>query len=453
MKITTIILSTILFSALIFVTSNQETYGNVSSPKFLENTVTKWTVTGEREKSTSIVIAWSMPLNIILEMQKNNPIMVSVNSNGWLECEVLRTENLPDDIPNNIAFFQSSIKCDTTEPITDLKLIVQSAATSFLLTDEICEFGEEPNGMCSDQPTTPGTPSISNPGSGETKKKKGNGGCADCTPPTIGLDTNYKRVVEKGFGYNGNMVDVDFWYTEFPKIIVNVGEENLLEVKVYENNGISNMKWIQACFGATGKGMPLDECEALVTIHLETNGTNEWIGVEKVVIVDKDNLLDNESLRVEVSVVDCHQTDLYEKPKQCAKLELYHTFLEAPLNNMVIINVADKPRNPQNFHFNHGVEVHGESLNGQPTITLFEKHSAQDVTNNWNTYIRDSKVNDTWTDEYGIQYQRINDNWFERITPLPDYVCKDKPLDQIMNGGDRMNCHWRAAYMPHYWTY
>jgi len=274
--------------------------------------------------------------------------------------------------------------------------------------------------------------------SGNNKKKNG-GGCADCVPPTLGLNTNYKRVVDYGFGYNGNMVQVNKWYTEFPKIIVNVGEPNLLEVKAYENNGITNMKWIQACFGASEKGMPLDECEALITIHLETNGTTEWIGVKKIDIVDKDNLLDNETILADVYLTNCTPSS----QSQCVKLDLTHTFREAPLNNMVIINVADKPRNSQNFHFNHGVEVHGISLNGEPTITKFHKDSAQDITDNWITYTRDSKVNDTWTDEYGIQYQRINDNNFVRLTPLEPWTCTDKPLDEIMVP-TRSNCNFRA---------
>lgn len=266
------------------------------------------------------------------------------------------------------------------------------------------------------------------------------GGCADCVKPTLGLDPNFNRVVDYGFSYNENKVQVDEWYTEFPLIEVNVGEENLLEVKVYENNGINNMKWIQVCFGASEKGISLEECEALVTVHLETNGTTDWIGIEKIVLIDKDNLLDN--LVADVYVTDCEDNPSSQNPRQCVKLDLYHTFREAPLNNMVIINVADKSsRNSQNFHFNHGIEVHGISLNGEPTITLFEKHTSQDNENNWNTYTRDSKVNDTWTDENKIQYQRINDNSFVRLTPLPDSTCKDKPLDQI-NVPTRINCNY-----------
>ena len=271
--------------------------------------------------------------------------------------------------------------------------------------------------------------------------KKNGGGCSDCVPPTIGLDLNFNRVVDNGFSYNDNKVQVEKWFTEFPLIEVNIGEENLLETKVYENNGINNMKWIQACFGATEKGISLEKCEALVTIHLETNGTLDWIGIEKIDIVDKDNLLDNESLRADVYVTNCEDNPSLENPRQCVKLELYHTFREAPINNMVIINVADKPLNSQNFHFNHGITVYGISLNGEPTITLFHKDSSQDTTNNWTTYTRDSKVNDTWTDQNKIQYQKTNDYSFVRITPLEDKVCKDSPLDEIQVW-TRNNCNY-----------
>jgi len=39
------------------------------------------------------------------------------------------------------------------------------------------------------------------------------GGCTNCTPPTLGLDSNYNRIVQHGFSFNDNPVDVEYHYT------------------------------------------------------------------------------------------------------------------------------------------------------------------------------------------------------------------------------------------------
>jgi len=41
------------------------------------------------------------------------------------------------------------------------------------------------------------------------------GGCTNCTPPTLGLDSNYNRIVQHGFSFNDNPVDVEYHYTPF----------------------------------------------------------------------------------------------------------------------------------------------------------------------------------------------------------------------------------------------
>jgi len=55
----------------------------------------------------------------------------------------------------------------------------------------------------------------------QEKKKSGSGCSGDCVEPTLGLNKNFKRVVDYGFSYNGNKVQVDKWYTEFPLINAN----------------------------------------------------------------------------------------------------------------------------------------------------------------------------------------------------------------------------------------
>ena len=52
------------------------------------------------------------------------------------------------------------------------------------------------------------------------------------------------------------------------------------------------------------------------------------------------------------------------------------------------------------------------------------------------------KFNHIWADEQRIQYEKNSYNSMKRITPHPDYVCSDPPLDTV-NVPTRANCHFR----------
>jgi len=281
----------------------------------------------------------------------------------------------------------------------------------------------------------------------DLQKKKGNGGCSDCTPPTLGLDKTYKRIVDDGFSYNGNMVQVEKWYTDFPLINATVGIPNLVEIKVYENTGITNMKWVQFCLGAEERGQPLNSCEVLIEVHLYTNGTTTGVMVDDIVINDKENLIDNDTVTAVSYVIPCME---YGTEPNCVKVDLEYTYREETFNHMLIVNVLDKARNSQNFHFNEGVNVLGESVNESPSITLSNKHASQQKDDLYITYTKTDKITDTWTDQYGIEYHRINDVTFDRITPADSYECTDPTLDKV-KVWKRTNCHFRA--LTSLWSY
>ncbi|MGD8431313.1 MAG: hypothetical protein PVG23_01920, partial [Nitrosopumilaceae archaeon] len=76
------------------------------------------------------------------------------------------------------------------------------------------------------------------------------GGCSgDCGPPSLGVDQNYNRIVEDGFSFNGNPVDVKHFYTPYPLITVNVGEENIAILKIYEDGGVDSIAHVGLAFG------------------------------------------------------------------------------------------------------------------------------------------------------------------------------------------------------------
>ena len=278
---------------------------------------------------------------------------------------------------------------------------------------------------------------VYNPNNPNTKKKSGGGGCADCIPPTMGLDKNGKRVVDYGFSFNGNSVQVEKGHTPYPLINATVGETNLLETKFYENFGVNNMLWVQTCFGATETYQSLNDCEALVEVHLDTDGTTDYLGVKEIKIIDDDNLIDNESVNATSYVTQCRVNN----DSLCGKVDLSFEFREAPINHMVITQSADKSGNAQQFSFNEGINVNGKSVNEPPTIIKFGKQSSQNNENSWVTYTRTDKVNDIWFDQNEIEYHRINDNRLERITPIPSHQCTDIPLSEMMVPV-RTNCNY-----------
>jgi len=267
-----------------------------------------------------------------------------------------------------------------------------------------------------------------------TITKKGSGGCDDCTPPTMGLNSDGVRKVEAGFNYNGNIVDVGHFYTEFPLINATVGELNSVQVKIYENGGIANNKWVQFGLGVKEVRDPVNDSEVIILVILHQNGT----AVELIDIVDKENLIENDSVFATVYPIKCK---VLSNNEDCILVTLVYSYREAPEYNIMLVNTVDDKRNGWTFYFNDGIKVIGKSLNEPPTTKQFFKNGSQDK-DVWYTLTRTDKIKDIWTDQNGIEYQN-NNGAFDRITPYEPWTCKDKPLDQI-NVPTRQNCNFRA---------
>ena len=271
--------------------------------------------------------------------------------------------------------------------------------------------------------------------------EKNHGGCADCTAPTIGLNSYYKRVVDNGFSYNGNSVQVEKWHTPFPLITAKVGKINTVEIIVYENHGVNNMELVQFGLGATAIGEPLNDLEVLIEVYLETFGTNGRIAVEKVIIKDRDNLIELLSV---FAVADMERCKVTSDTDTCVKVTLEYSYREPTINNIMVVNVRDKPGNSQNFYLNDGVNVVGESLNEPPTYIIQNRLTHQQTEDFTLTLTRTDKVNHIWEDKYGIEYLNVSQDRFDRITPNAPIECNDKPLSE-MNVPNRNNCNFRAT--------
>ena len=253
------------------------------------------------------------------------------------------------------------------------------------------------------------------------------------TPPTLGLNHEGKRLVEGGFSYNENKVDANYFHTEYPLITTNVGDTNTIELVIYEGEGIHNIKWVQLMLGVETMGNPLSESEVIFQLILSNTE------FEELNITDDQNLIQN----LNVTSIEPTKCKSSSNTELCLKVIFEYEYREAPLYNIVAVNLMDTHHSSWNYYFNDGVEVLGESINEPPTDSFTIRKSNESEITTFHLY-RTDKINDIWTDQFGVEYQKTPYGQYDRITPLPEWECNDKPLDQIMNGGDRNNCHFRA---------
>ena len=165
------------------------------------------------------------------------------------------------------------------------------------------------------------------------------------------MNQNYAMIVENGFTYNGESVDVTDYHTDFPLITVVTNATNTATLKVFENNGVNNIRLVQFGMGMPELGSSLENAQTLVEVWLV--GTE----IEKIVQTDKNNLVD--IIHATSSVVDCMTDDV----RDCLQVSIQYIYRDQPKYNIMAINAMDIPRNPNTNYLNDGVLVMGESLN------------------------------------------------------------------------------------------
>ncbi len=256
------------------------------------------------------------------------------------------------------------------------------------------------NGDITDTATTDPNeaPDINNVDlSGIPAASNGGGGCtSDCEEPTLGVDSIGNRLVSNGFTYNGNSVDVERFFTPYPLIKVNIGEENRADFKIYENMGPEKIKHFSFGFGL-GKDQVISQSKAMIELDIDFNGK------EIVTVMDPENVLDD--VRVETNYVTCGG----DKRVNCLGVTIYHTF-RAPLEfGIIATDVWDAKRFSWQNYFNHGIEVVGESLNPPKEYDGINRGQIYHLTETSKTTAVD-KFGNSWTLKY--------DKWYK------DYVVK-----------------------------
>ena len=181
--------------------------------------------------------------------------------------------------------------------------------------------------------------------------------CDDCTAPTLGFDSSGARLVSEGFAYNGLASDVQHFFTPYPLITSEVGDENTVSLKIYENSGPSNVSHVAVAFGLRS-GQVISESLAVINYDIRHDGT----GV--VSVIDPQNSLDAPSASHEI--VECSEGS----ELRCMLVTIDHSF-RSPLEfDIVGTDVWDTERNSWQNYFNHGIRVTGETLNPVPGVRV-----------------------------------------------------------------------------------
>jgi hypothetical protein len=209
------------------------------------------------------------------------------------------------------------------------------------------------------------------------------GSSGSTVPPTLGLDMNHKRIVDGGFSFNGNPVDVEQFYTPYPLITTPVGQNNTIKLKIYENRGPDNITHVGLSYGL-GKGEIFNEGRA--TIEYDRT----FDGIEFVTIFDPKHVLG--SVNVTTATTNC---SILNKD-MCLEVTFDHTFRESLEYNMVATNIWDFQRNGWQNYFNHGIHIVGESMNPPEEYSgMYQGHIYHLIETGKNTAIDDS--GNTWT--------------------------------------------------------
>jgi len=230
----------------------------------------------------------------------------------------------------------------------------------------------------------------------QTNNGGGNGCSGDCVHPTIGLDDNERRLVDNGFSYNNIAVDAVLFHTPFPLISAQIGETNTVSVKAWDNNGPGAIALVQFGLGVPEIGSPLNDAEVIIEV---------WISntvVEKIVISDPHNLIENSAVTVQSELVDCRSGS----DEQCVGITLKHVYREAPLYNVMSVEVMDTSRHVQSTTFNDGVEVLGESMNPADILNLVPNTTQNYPQTSGNVLLTQiDRAEQMWVDPYGYVWQ------------------------------------------------
>lgn len=167
----------------------------------------------------------------------------------------------------------------------------------------------------------------------------------ECEPPTLGVSqVTYQRLVSNGFCYNGQCVDAESYYTPFPLIITTVDKENTAVVRIYDNEGVKNIRHVSFGFG-------IQEGTFFGSGHTFLNFDVDHNGIQTISKTDPNNAIKSFSISTRET------TDIVRTGINVLEVTFKHTFAKELPFNIVSVYSWDSYRNGWQTYFNDGVQV------------------------------------------------------------------------------------------------
>lgn len=232
----------------------------------------------------------------------------------------------------------------------------------------------------------------------------------DNTSPTLGLNNQYQRMVTNGFRYNELPVNVEYYYTEYPLTIVHIGDKNIAELKIFDDYGPEQIAHVELAFGLS-KDKYFNQNGIVINYDIDSQG------IGTVSQVDPDNIIDDDTLKIEHKHVSCiassHDDD-------CLLVKIFHTFKKSKNYDIIRTNIWDKNRNTWQNFFNHGINIEGLSNNQDNGILVnnntLKLYPILDNFNQTKFMIDENNVVYVLTSNGVYETLRNNSSLFDKIT-------------------------------------
>jgi len=232
-------------------------------------------------------------------------------------------------------------------------------------------------------------------------------GCDNCEPPTLGLNkAGDQRMVDGGFTCNGQTIDVENYYTDFPTITNAVGQRLQCTFIIYEDTYADNVRHFEFAVGKRVDDYMSDEQGKIVW--------DRDFKLVETVTYDSELFRNVYVLSSLAKCLDASST------ATCLKLELSAT-PKMPLVNDIIVktNVWDENRNAKQNFYNDGIDFVGYTENPLPSFNVVDGRNG--ITT---IYTTDFTLEDQThaIDKYGNTWTLVNNIW-QKDYVAPDMSC------------------------------
>ena len=208
--------------------------------------------------------------------------------------------------------------------------------------------------------------------------------------PTFGIShkTN-QQIVQDGFTVNNISYDItDNWHTDFQKQTITIGEESEFSAKAYVPYELHSLEFM---FGIPEVGQA-HKAEAAIEVWL-----NKDLRVEEIKIIQKDNLINKQSVAAFAQRAPCTDSDFNNS---CYFVKVYASFNEAPIHEVFALKAIDFTKRVHTTYLNDGFAVAGESLNPPKTALVVSEQKGIGLIQ----LTQIDKKNELWKDENGYQW-------------------------------------------------